>query len=94
MTRLEGKIKLSKTNNFKKHYLERVKPKDDKIFTYVLDKLLNSQTLDKKFKDHILIGNLMNLRECHLKPDILLIYQLLDDELRLIDVGSHSQLFK
>ncbi|WP_347315553.1 type II toxin-antitoxin system YafQ family toxin [Thermodesulfobium sp. 4217-1] len=83
-------IKLSKTRNFKKHYLQRVNLDCDKIFVYVVDKLLKNQPLEKKFKDHALVGNFSNLKECHLKPDLLLIYQLLDDELRLIDIGSHS----
>ncbi|WP_034595209.1 type II toxin-antitoxin system mRNA interferase toxin, RelE/StbE family, partial [Helicobacter bilis] len=40
--------------------------------------------------------NLQGFRECHIKPDLLLIYELCDDILQLnaLRVGSHSKLFK
>ena len=44
--------------------------------------------------DHPLSGEYTNHRECHLKPDLLLIYKKPDDQtLRLVRVGSHSELF-
>ena len=49
--------------------------------------------LEKRYKDHKLSGVLHAYRECHVKSDLLLIYQINDDELILVDVGSHHQLF-
>ena len=57
--------------------------------------LASGQKLDIKYKDHKLQGEYKDCRECHIKPDLLLIYQILDDELILvlINIGSHSELF-
>ncbi|ECC1461956.1 type II toxin-antitoxin system YafQ family toxin, partial [Campylobacter coli] len=51
--------------------------------------------LERKYKDHKLKGEFKELRECHVKPDLLLIYQKQDDKLILtcINIGSHSELF-
>ncbi|CAG9469722.1 type II toxin-antitoxin system mRNA interferase toxin, RelE/StbE family [Campylobacter upsaliensis] len=48
-----------------------------------------------KYKDHTLKSNLKTFRECHIKPDLLLIYQKLEKELILhcINVGKHSEIF-
>lgn len=52
--------------------------------------------LDSKYRDHQLKGDLSGLRECHIKDDVLLLYQICDDVLVLvlIDIGSHSYLFE
>ena len=68
--------------------------KDDKIFEHVLGKIVKNDPLDKNFKDHRLIGKLKDFRECHLKNNLLLIYQTLDNEIRLVDIGTHAQLFE
>ena len=50
--------------------------------------------LDARYEDHALVGEWAGYRECHLKPDLLLIYLLPDeDKLRLVRLGSHSELF-
>ena len=60
----------------------------------VLKKLINDEPLDKKYRDHNLTNNWVGYRECHIKPDLLLIYEKPDAEtLRLVRLGSHSQLF-
>ncbi len=58
-----------------------------------IEKLLNEELLDLKFKDHILEGNYVNHCECHIEPDFLLIYRVIDDVLILDRVGNHSNLF-
>lgn len=56
--------------------------------------LANNAPLPQKHRDHALGGNWNGHRECHMKPDLLLIYKLPDQEtLRLTRMGSHSQLF-
>jgi mRNA interferase YafQ len=62
---------------------------------YVVNKLSYGGKLDAKYKDHQLVGNLKDFRECHVKPDLLLIYQKIEDKLVLVlvDIGSHSNLF-
>ncbi len=60
----------------------------------VLMVLVTDQPLDAKFRDHDLSGDWAGYRECHLKPDLLLIYRKPDaDTLRLARLGSHSELF-
>jgi len=61
----------------------------------VLLELIVGKTLDPKYKDHQLIGNYSDTRECHIESDWLLIYRI-DEEnktLYLIRTGSHSDLF-
>lgn len=55
--------------------------------------LANGVMLDGKHHDHALIGNWHYCRECHIKPDWLLIYQIKGNELILLRTGSHSDLF-
>ena len=50
--------------------------------------------LDARYRDHDLSGDWAGYRECHIKPDLLLIYRKSDsDTLRLARLGSHSELF-
>lgn len=56
--------------------------------------LAMDQDLPERFHDHYLTGEYTNHRECHLKPDLLLIYKKPDEQtLRLVRIGSHSELF-
>ena len=61
----------------------------------VIDRLANNETLEEKHHDHKLKGEFLGYRECHIKPDLLLLYQKHDDILVLvcINIGSHSELF-
>jgi mRNA interferase YafQ len=60
----------------------------------VLALLLEDKPLDPRQRDHELSGDWAGYRECHLKPDLLLIYRKPDaDTLRLARLGSHSELF-
>ncbi len=62
--------------------------------TDVLGCLVQDLPLDENFSDHGLTGNWAGYRECHMKPDLLLIYSKPDpDTLRLARLGSHSELF-
>jgi mRNA interferase YafQ len=58
--------------------------------------LSEGKRLPANYKDHGLTGNMIGFRECHLAPDILLIYQIDDGMLilTLVNIGNHSQLFK
>ncbi|WP_313956749.1 type II toxin-antitoxin system YafQ family toxin [Aliarcobacter butzleri] len=61
----------------------------------VIIKLANNETLEEKYKDHKLIGDYLGCRECHVKPDLLLIYRIDNQvlELALVRIGNHSDLF-
>jgi mRNA interferase YafQ len=60
----------------------------------VLEALANDGPLEPRYRDHELSGDWSGYRECHIKPDLLLIYKESDeDTLRLARLGSHSELF-
>ena len=61
----------------------------------VIDYLVNEKPLPEKYKDHQLIGNKKYIRECHVQPDTLLLYFIIDNKgvLKLYDLGSHSDVF-
>ena len=64
------------------------------LLTEIVARLVDDKPLKEKQRDHGLGGYWNGHRECHLKPDLLLIYKLPDDEtMRLVRMGSHSELF-
>jgi mRNA interferase YafQ len=66
----------------------------DSLVSTVVALLLLDQILPENNRDHALRGDWLGYRECHLKPDLLLIYRKPSaDTLRLARLGSHSELF-
>ena len=59
----------------------------------VIRTLQAQQPLPERNRDHALIGNYADYRECHVAPDWLLIYQTTETELILVRTGSHADLF-
>ena len=61
----------------------------------VVKKLVSEEELEERYRDHALGGNYKGLRECHITPDWLLIYEIIDSELVLYlsRTGTHSDLF-
>lgn len=91
------KCSIQFTNQFKKDLkLAKKQGKDlDKLFE-VINILANGEKLDTKFKDHDLSGSYKRTRECHIEPDWLLIYEIVNNTLILMlyRLGTHSELFK
>jgi len=66
----------------------------DSLISNAVSLLAEDGPLPEKNRDHDLSGNWRDHRECHLKPDLLLIYRKPDDDtLQLVRLGSHSELF-
>lgn len=66
----------------------------DLLISNILECLLADKALPEKNCDHALSGAWHGYRECHIKPDLLLIYKKSDQHmLRLARLGSHSELF-
>lgn len=90
---------IERSSTFKKDY-QRVKatPRHrnlDLLLTSILTLLLSDKVLPRSNRDHALSGDFFGYRECHVKPDLLLIYQKQNtDILKLVRLGSHSELFK
>jgi len=68
--------------------------KDISKLERVLDILSVQRTLPPEYNDHKLRGNKAGLRECHIEPDWLLVYKILEDRLILLATatGSHSEI--
>lgn len=89
------KYEIIRSTKFKKNFKKlNTEFKDEVLAT--LKKLANDENLEPKYKDHQLWGEFKDFRECHIKPNLLLIYQKIENMLILkaINVGSHSELFK
>ncbi len=90
------KYNIRRTSQFKKDYKSIVKQKQDvKLLQEVVRLLAEGKPLPEKYHDHPLTGNWKGYRECHIKPDWLLIY-LVEEAvlvLTLTRTGSHSDLF-
>ena len=85
-------------HRFKKDYKAAKKRygTDISLLHRVVDLLKQGRSLPAKYKDHALAGNYSGYRECHIKPNWLLIYLIENDVLvlTLTRTGSHSGLFE
>jgi mRNA interferase YafQ len=59
----------------------------------VLTLLATGKPLPEKYKDHSLKNNLKGIRDCHVRPDLVLLYTTTDEYVELLRLGSHSELF-
>ena len=59
----------------------------------VLGHLLHGSRLPEKDRDHALTGNWQDYRDCHIKPDQVLIYRIHGDTIELHRMGTHAELF-
>jgi mRNA interferase YafQ len=88
---------IERTAQFKRDYKRESKGRHrdvlDSLLTEVLVHLVHRKRLLTKYRDHALSGPWEDHRDCHLKPDLVLIYRLADDDtLQLVRLGSHSEL--
>lgn len=60
----------------------------------VICQLVAEEPLDRKYRDHILIGNFKDRRECHIEPDWQLIYRIDGDKIIFERTGTHADLFR
>ncbi|WP_296331168.1 type II toxin-antitoxin system YafQ family toxin [uncultured Treponema sp.] len=87
------------TSKFDKEYA-KLKEDDKKLVDSIVELLIEGKTLPAKFRDHQLKGNLKDFRDCHVKPDLVLIYgkeidEIKEEEILIITayrVNSHSEL--
>ncbi|NYT77776.1 type II toxin-antitoxin system YafQ family toxin [Alcaligenaceae bacterium] len=89
---------IDRSSAFKRDYKRESKGRHratlDDTLKSVLILLATDQPLETRHRDHDLSGDWAGYRECHVKPDLLLIYRKSDpDTLRLARLGSHSELF-
>ena len=88
--------KIRPTSRFQKD-LKRLRKRgyDMDLLTGVLKQLAAGQALAPSYRDHPLVGDYSGCRECHITPDWLLVYEIIEDELLLYltRTGTHSDLF-
>jgi mRNA interferase YafQ len=88
---------IRRSTAFKRDYRRiRTTPKYrdiDALLAAILDMLASDRPLPPHHSDHALSGDWSGYRECHVRPDLLLIYDKPEHELRLVRLGSHSDRF-
>ena len=89
--------KVKPTGQFKRDYKRVTKGEHnatlDEQLVPVMRALAADQPLEPRHRDHVLTGNWKDHRDCHVKPDLVLIYRKPDAEtLQLVRLGSHSEL--
>jgi mRNA interferase YafQ len=90
--------RIERTNAFRRDFKREKRGQHrrdmEALLTLVISSLADDKALAERNRDHALAGEWHDFRECHLKPDLLLIYRKLDpDVLQLVRMGSHSELF-
>ncbi len=88
-------MELFRAKTFKKDY-QKLKISDKQYTKYIkyLSLLLGGKALPPEARDHSLIGNYSGFREFHIGGDLLAVYYIEDDIIRLTRIGTHSQIFK
>ena len=85
------------TSQFKRDYMREAKGAHratlDNLLIPILTDLAGDQPLAKNHHDHALVGEWKDHRDCHVLPDLILIYRKPDDAvLQLVRLGAHSTL--
>jgi mRNA interferase YafQ len=89
--------RIERTNVFKRDYQRVIatpKHRDlDNLLPAILTLLATDTSLPAKYVDRPLRGEWKDYRDCHVKPDLVLIYRKTGDPvLQLVRLGSHSAL--
>ncbi|MBI5331529.1 MAG: type II toxin-antitoxin system YafQ family toxin [Betaproteobacteria bacterium] len=89
--------RIEHTGQFRRDYKREAKGQHratlDAELTPVVTAIACDQPLELRHCDHALTGDWKDHRDCHVKPDLILIYRKPDGELlQLVRLGSHSEL--
>ena len=88
---------IERTGRFRRDYRREIRGRHGSAlradFIDLLTALARDQPLDERYRDHALTGSWKDHRDCHVKPDLVLIYRKPDDRtLQLVRIGSHAEL--
>ncbi|KXW57066.1 type II toxin-antitoxin system YafQ family toxin [Ferrovum myxofaciens] len=89
--------KIEQTGQFRRDYKREAKGLHRKVLAEelktALSLLANDRPMPERYFDHPLVGNWNDHRDCHIRPDLVLIYRKPDEgRLQLVRLGSHSEL--
>ena len=91
-------LELYQTSSFKKDRRRELKNPNNKDLDLrvveILLLLINQKPVPSRFKLHRLKGNYSGYLECHVKPDLLMIFRIEAKRVYLYRLGSHSNLFR
>jgi mRNA interferase YafQ len=85
------------TSRFRRDYKReksgRVSKRIDALLLETVNMLAQDKPLPHRYFDHPLGGEWNDHRDCHIRPDLILIYRKPDaTTLELVRLGSHSEL--
>ena len=88
---------IERFGQFKRDYKREKKARHrlalDEGLSWIIERLANDEPLEPRHRDHALAGDWQDHRDCHVRPDLVLIYRKPDDEtLQLVRLGSHAEL--
>ena len=87
-------LKIEYSSRFKRDYKKIAKDQDTVAkIREVLTLLVNEKQLPAKNRPHPLAGNYQNYMECHIKPDLLLVYRI-NDNLLILELFRTIQVFR
>ena len=88
--------RIEETTEFKKDFKREARGNNSIILSELLPVLVllaTDKKLPEKHRDHALAGDKKDLRDCHIRPNLILLYRKEEkDILRLVRIGSHSEL--
>ena len=86
---------IERTTKFKRDYKRerKIDPSLDAAFLAAIVLLADDDELPKRLRDHSLGGQWKGYRDCHIRPDLLLLYSKEEGKLTLARLESHSELF-
>ena len=76
-------------DGYAKHHIDSIKSLDNKL-TKAINALLNNERLEGSFNDHKLKGDKSNLREFHLKPNLVVTYYIEGEYIYFEGLGTHG----
>ncbi|MBO1927236.1 type II toxin-antitoxin system YafQ family toxin [Thiomicrorhabdus sp. 6S2-11] len=88
-------LEIEISSQFKKDFkkLQKKSVQDVLAVGNLVGQLQRQEALAEVYRDHALVGNWHEFRDCHVKPDLVLIYRIHNQTLQLARIGSHSELF-
>lgn len=89
--------RIERTTAFRRDYQRELRGRHrnlEIVLSEIVRLLVEDAPVPERNRDHGLSGNWAGFRECHIKPDLLLIYEKPEGILRLVRLGSHSELFR